>query len=68
MAEQKMLVKMDELENKIVDLKEEVDYIKNMLEDSLLTVDEAKLIESTLAKLKKGDKSDFVSLDKIKSG
>ena len=62
MSEQKILGKIGKIENSIDDLKEELDYIKDMLEDSILTVDESKLVNQSLRKIKQGDKSDFISL------
>jgi len=63
MTEQQLMMKIDKLENSIEGLKEEVDYMKNILEDSVLTATEERLVENTINKIKKGDKSDFVSLD-----
>jgi len=62
MSEQKILGKIDKIENSIGDLKEELDYIKDMLEDSILTGEESKLVNESLRKIKQGNKSDFISL------
>ena len=62
MSEQKILGKIDKIENSIESLKEELDYINDMLEDSMLTAEESKLINESLRKIKQGDKSDFISL------
>ena len=61
-----MLGKIDKIEHDIEDLKEELDYIKNILEDSILTEAESKLVEDSINKIKIGNKSDFFSLSKAK--
>ena len=48
--------------NKLGSIKEELDYIKDMLEDSILTGEESKLVNESLRKIKQGNKSDFISL------
>ena len=45
-----LLIKMDKLEHKVEGLKEGLDYIKDILEDSILTSEESKLFEQSLKK------------------
>lgn len=47
-------------------LRNEVDYIKEFLEDVKLTSKERKLVESRIKKIKSGNKSDFVSWKRAK--
>ncbi len=47
-------------------LRNEVEYIKEMLEDSKLSKKERKFVESRINKISKGDKSDFVSWKEAK--
>ncbi len=46
-------------------LKKEVEKLKMLLEDALLSDEETEFVEKTLEKIKEGDKSDFVSMDEI---
>ena len=41
----------------------EVHQLRRLVEDSLLTADEAQFLDETIAKIKRGDRSDFVELD-----
>ena len=66
MLEQQIATKIDKLETGMKGIKAEIDYIKEMLEDSMLTAKEAEFVENALMKIKKGDKSDFVSLKQLK--
>lgn len=47
-------------------LKNEVEYIKEFLEDTRLTPKERKFVDSRIKKINSGDKSDFVSWKKAK--
>ncbi len=66
MTEQQLMLKIDKLEHSMQGLKDELDCIKSILEDSVLTDQEAKMVDESVSKIKKGDKSDFVPLEEAK--
>ena len=63
---QQVVKRLNNLQKTVDNLKMEVSKIKEMVEDSILTEEEAKLLEASLHKIKSGDTSDFVPLEKVK--
>ena len=57
-----------ELENMKKDieyLKREIERLRALFEDALLSDEEREFVEETLKKIKNGDTTDFVSLDEL---
>jgi len=57
-----------ELENMKKDieyLKREIERLRTLFEDALLSDEEREFVEETLKKIKNGDTTDFVSLDEL---
>jgi len=56
---------LKKMKEEIEYLKREIEKLKIMFEDALLSDEEREFVEKTLQKIKKGDKTDFVSIDKL---
>ena len=57
-----------ELENMKKDieyLKREIERLRTLFEDALLSDEEREFVEKTLKKIKNGDTTDFVSIDEL---
>ena len=46
-------------------LKKEIERLKILFEDALLSDDEREFVEKTLKKIKNGNTKDFVSIDEL---
>lgn len=61
-------MQLQELENMKKDieyLKREIERLRALFEDALLSDEEREFVEETLKKIKNGDTTDFVSLDEL---
>ena len=61
-------MQLQELENMKKDieyLKREIERLRTLFEDALLSDEEREFVEETLKKIKNGDTTDFVSLDEL---
>ena len=61
-------MQIQELENMKKDieyLKREIERLKILFEDALLSDKEREFVEKTLKKIKNGDTKDFVSIDEL---
>ena len=61
-------MQMQELENMKKDieyLKREIERLRILFEDALLSDKEREFVEKTLKKIKNGDTKDFVSIDEL---
>ncbi len=61
-------MQLQELENIKKDieyLKREIERLRALFEDALLSDEERKFVEEMLKKIKNGDTTDFVSLDEL---
>jgi hypothetical protein len=54
------------LKEEMGNMKEDLHYIKEYLEDSRLSAEEKKILDESIAKIKRGDKSGFVSHEQLK--
>jgi len=66
MVESKVMDALEVIKQDIGSLKKEVHEMREFLEDTHLTEDERKEVDSILFKLNEGDSSDFVSSDDVK--
>ena len=53
------------LSRKITSLESEVDCLRVLVEDSILTADEARFLDEVFTKIRKGDTSDFVRIERF---
>ncbi|MCD6481089.1 MAG: hypothetical protein J7L31_02310 [Thermoplasmata archaeon] len=61
-------MQIQELENMKKDieyLKREIERLRTLFEDALLSDEEKEFVEKTLKKIKNGDTKDFVSIDEF---
>lgn len=61
-------MQLRELENMKKDieyLKREIERLRTLFEDALLSDEEREFVEKTLKKIKNGDTTDFVSIDEL---
>jgi len=61
-------MQLQELENMKKDieyLKREIERLRTLFEDALLSDEEKEFVEKTLKKIKNGDTKDFVSIDEF---
>ena len=61
-------MQIQELENMKKDieyLKREIERLRTLFEDALLSDEEREFVEKTLKKIKNGDTKDFVSIDEF---
>lgn len=56
---------MADMKRDIEKLSQEVEKLRLLFEDALISKDEIDFIEETIRRIKKGDQSDFVDVDEI---
>jgi len=56
---------MAEIRQDIKNLQREMEKLKSLLGDALLSNDEIDFVEETIRNIKKGNTSDFVDIDEI---
>jgi len=66
-VEKEILTELRTIQDSITSLKEEFAYIRDYIEDSKLTEEEREQLNESLAKIRAGDTSDFVSWEKAKT-
>ena len=65
-VQKEMLDTLTGLKQDVSHLKQDMHYIMEYLEDTRLTAEEKKLLDESIAKVKAGDESDFVSHEDLK--
>lgn len=65
-SESRILNKLGRIERDITIMRKELDTISEYFADSRLTAQERRMVERSLKKIKKGDRSGFISHEKLK--
>ena len=65
-VQKEMLNTLTGLKQEVVHLKQDIHYILEYLEDTRLTVEEKKLLDESIVKIKSGNKSGFISHAELK--
>jgi len=65
-VQKEMLDTLTGLKRDISHLKQDMHYIIGYLEDTRLTTEEKRLLDKSIAKVKSGDESNFISHEELK--